>query len=96
MVLAFLFAQLLPWVRAVTGGRVSADPSGGAGAAAGSAVTSPAVSPAAAAKTASEGQQAGAGNSASSWKGPKGGFLLVLGSANVDEALRGYLTKVTS
>jgi NAD+ synthase (glutamine-hydrolysing) len=40
MVLAFLFAQLLPWVR-----------------------------------------------------GQNGGFLLVLGSANVDEGLRGYLTK---
>lgn len=27
------------------------------------------------------------------WVRGKGGFLLVLGSANVDEALRGYLTK---
>lgn len=42
MVIAFLLAQLTPWVRGSSGG---------------------------------------------------GGFLLVLGSANVDEALRGYLTK---
>jgi NAD+ synthase (glutamine-hydrolysing) len=27
------------------------------------------------------------------WVRGRGGFLLVLGSANVDEALRGYLTK---
>jgi NAD+ synthase (glutamine-hydrolysing) len=28
------------------------------------------------------------------WVRNKSGFLLVLGSANVDEALRGYMTKV--
>ena len=49
MVLAFLLAQLTPWVRGRTGTAAAA----------------------------------GAG----------GGFLLVLGSGNVDEALRGYLTK---
>ena len=30
------------------------------------------------------------------WVRSKQGFFLVLGSANVDEALRGYLTKVSN
>ena len=104
MVLAFLFAQLLPWVRGVTGGRltarVTASPSTTASTAANTSIDSPIGTGKATSSTGSGDQQTGGSStstssSASSWKGPKGGFLLVLGSANVDEALRGYLTKVT-
>jgi len=52
MVLAFLLAQLMPWVRSTNSNTNGTTTTGGGG-----------------------------------------GFLLVLGSSNVDEALRGYLTK---
>ncbi|CAI5537588.1 unnamed protein product [Closterium sp. Naga37s-1] len=105
MVLAFLFAQLLPWVRG-HGGR-----GGGAAGQTGEKGKEEGRK-----ESTADGQQRGGegggggggeekvpvegvlerskgrGGGSEQWGGG-GGFLLVLGSANVDEALRGYLTK---
>ena len=81
MVMSYLCAALLPWVRAVRGDHAGADTTTSAPAFAADRNTD-ASAAAAAAGTAAQ-AQAMTGN----------GFLLVLGSGNVDEALRGYLTK---
>ncbi|GJP63540.1 hypothetical protein CLOP_g20605 [Closterium sp. NIES-67] len=105
MVLAFLFAQLLPWVRGHrgrgVGGPVEKEKEGKVG------------SRDDQVQRAAEGAEAEGGKGGEDIRGRggdtrgrggdtrgrggdsrgRGGFLLVLGSANVDEALRGYLTK---
>ncbi|CAI5936085.1 unnamed protein product [Closterium sp. NIES-65] len=106
MVLAFLFAQLLPWVRGHGRG------GGGGGEQAGEKGKEEGRKEGTADGQQRGGEGGGRGGGeekvpvggvlerskgrggGSEQRGGGGGFLLVLGSANVDEALRGYLTKV--
>jgi len=83
MVMSYLCAALLPWVRAVRGDHAGAasETTTTTAAATGPATASSAAAAAAAVSTAQAQALTGSG------------FLLVLGSGNVDEALRGYLTK---
>ncbi|CAI5995098.1 unnamed protein product [Closterium sp. NIES-64] len=105
MVLAFLFAQLLPWVRGHGRG------GGGGGEQAGEKGKEEGRKEGTADGQQRGGEGGGRGGGeekvpvvgvlerskgrggGSEQRGGGGGFLLVLGSANVDEALRGYLTK---
>ncbi|CAI5473619.1 unnamed protein product [Closterium sp. Yama58-4] len=94
MVLAFLFAQLLPWVRGHggRGGRkestADGQKKGGEGEEGGGGGWGEEKVPAEGVLERGKGRGGG-----SEQRGSGGGFLLVLGSANVDEGLRGYLTK---
>ena len=83
MVMSYLCAALLPWVRAVRGDHAGADTATSAPAFAADSNTDAGADAAAATAGTAAQAQAVTGN----------GFLLVLGSGNVDEALRGYLTK---
>jgi len=74
MVVAYLLAQLTPWVRGMGGGSTNSNISS---------------------SSSTTGSSSSSSSSSSSTKliPQRRGFLLVLGSANVDESLRGYMTK---
>ena len=88
MVVAYLLAQLTPWVRGMGGGSTNSNIIS-------SSSTTGSSSSSSSSSSSTTGSSSSSSSSSSSTKfiPQRRGFLLVLGSANVDESLRGYMTK---